>query len=278
MGTLFSLGIADDDKVTQQSTSSTTVSQGSQNPQIDTNVHKCFPLQLPSILFNWSIFLGLLLVSKRWHTPGGQFLQERCTFPRRLKTFKSLKSRKVYTSHCGTERALTRFGSSCSAILMASLTRVTTTSASSNCSSSCITCTSDSISNNENKAECSVVSCRQTVAPADGQDMQVIDDMQGRCCDIVYDPEYTTGLPERSSNLADCNFIIRMLYLNTYWLNNGLFMLLVWYVLLYVVALCVKMRYVILSIKRLLLLLGRPGQWSFSVRGGRSQQILHTSK
>jgi len=55
-------------------------------------------------------------------------------------------------------------------------------------------------------------------------------------------------------------------------------MLLVRYVLLYVVTLCVKMRYVILSIKRLLLLLGRPGQWSFSVRGGRSQQILHTSK
>ena len=148
-------------------------------------------------------------------------------FPASIKTFKSLKSRKVYTSHCGTERALTRFGSSCSAILMASLTRVTTTSASSNCSSSCITCTSNSISNNENKAQCSVVSCRQTVAPADGQDMQVIDDMQGRCCDSVYDPEYTTGLPERSSNLVDCNFIIRMLYLNTYWLNNGLFMLLV---------------------------------------------------
>jgi len=46
--------------------------------------------------------------------------------------------------------------------------------------------------------------------------------------------------------------IIRMLYLNAYWLNNGLFMLLICYVLLYVVVLCVKMRYVILSIKRLL--------------------------
>ena len=44
-----------------------------------------------------------------------------------------------------------------------------------------------------------------------------------------------------------------MLYLNAYRLNNGLFMLLVCYVLLYVVALCVKMRYVILSIKRLLI-------------------------
>jgi len=42
-----------------------------------------------------------------------------------------------------------------------------------------------------------------------------------------------------------------MLYMNAYWLNNGLFMLLVRYVLLYVVALCVKMRYVILCIKRL---------------------------
>ena len=30
-------------------------------------------------------------------------------------------------------------------------------------------------------------------------------------------------LPERSSNLVDCNFIIRTLYLNAYWLNNGLF-------------------------------------------------------
>ena len=60
-------------------------------------------------------------------------------------------------------------------------------------------------------------------------------------------------LPEKSSNLVDCNFIIRMLYLNAYWLNNGLFMLLVCYVLLYVVALCVKMRCVILCIKRLLI-------------------------
>jgi len=60
-------------------------------------------------------------------------------------------------------------------------------------------------------------------------------------------------LPEKSSNLVDCNFIIRMLYLNAYWLNNGLFMLLICYVLLYVVALCVKMRYVILCIKRLLI-------------------------
>ena len=71
---------------------------------------------------------------------------------------------------------------------------------------------------------------------------------------MVYDPEYMTGLPERSSNLVDCNFIIRMLYLNAYWLNNGLFMLLVCYVLLYVVALCVKMRYAILCIKRLFIL------------------------
>jgi len=37
--------------------------------------------------------------------------------------------------------------------------------------------------------------------------------------DMVYDPEYTT---ERTSNLVDCNFIIRMLYLNAYWLNIGL--------------------------------------------------------
>ena len=29
-------------------------------------------------------------------------------------------------------------------------------------------------------------------------------------------------LPERKSNLVDCNFIIRMLYLNAYWLNIGL--------------------------------------------------------
>jgi len=29
-------------------------------------------------------------------------------------------------------------------------------------------------------------------------------------------------LPERTSNLVDCNFIIRMLYLNPYWLNIGL--------------------------------------------------------
>jgi len=29
-------------------------------------------------------------------------------------------------------------------------------------------------------------------------------------------------LPKRTSNLVDCNFIIRMLYLNAYWLNIGL--------------------------------------------------------
>ena len=29
-------------------------------------------------------------------------------------------------------------------------------------------------------------------------------------------------LPERNSNLVDCNFITRMLYLNAYWLNIGL--------------------------------------------------------
>jgi len=34
--------------------------------------------------------------------------------------------------------------------------------------------------------------------------------------DMVYDPEYTTGLYQRTSNLVDCNFIIRMLYLNAY--------------------------------------------------------------
>ena len=60
-------------------------------------------------------------------------------------------------------------------------------------------------------------------------------------------------LPERSSNLVDCNFTIRTLYLNAYWLNNRFFTLLVCYVLLYVVALCAKMRHVILSIKRLLI-------------------------
>ena len=30
---------------------------------------------------------------------------------------------------------------------------------------------------------------------------------------IIYDPEYMT---ERSSNIVDCNFIIRMLYMNAY--------------------------------------------------------------
>jgi len=60
-------------------------------------------------------------------------------------------------------------------------------------------------------------------------------------------------LPERSSNIVDCNFIIRMLYMNAYWLNNGLFYVtsMLCFTLLYVVALCVKMRYVILCIKRL---------------------------
>ena len=62
-------------------------------------------------------------------------------------------------------------------------------------------------------------------------------------------------LPERSSNFVDCNFIIRMLYMNAYWLNNGLFYVtsMLCFTLLYVVALCVKMRYVILCIKRLLI-------------------------
>ena len=35
--------------------------------------------------------------------------------------------------------------------------------------------------------------------------------------DMVYDPEYTTKLYQRkTSNLGDCNFIIRMLYVNAY--------------------------------------------------------------
>ena len=54
---------------------------------------------------------------------------------------------------------------------------------------------------------------------------------------------------QNESIRIDCNVIIRMLNLNAYWLNNRL----VCYVLLYVVALCVKMRYVILCIKRLLI-------------------------
>jgi len=62
-------------------------------------------------------------------------------------------------------------------------------------------------------------------------------------------------LQERSSNLVDCNFIIRMLYMNAYWLNNGLFYVtsMLCFTLLYVVALCFKMRYLILCIKRLLI-------------------------
>jgi len=62
-------------------------------------------------------------------------------------------------------------------------------------------------------------------------------------------------LPERSSNFVDCNFIIRMLYLNAYWLNNVLFYVtsMLCFTVAYVVALCVKMRYVILCIKRLLI-------------------------
>ena len=53
----------------------------------------------------------------------------------------------------------------------------------------------------------------------------------------------------------DCNFIIRMLYMNAYWSNNGLFYVtsMLCFTLLYVVALCVKMCYVILCIKRLLI-------------------------
>jgi len=54
---------------------------------------------------------------------------------------------------------------------------------------------------------------------------------------------------QNESIRIDCNVIIRMLNLNAYWLNNRL----VCYVLLYVVALCVKMRYVIVCIKRLLI-------------------------
>jgi len=62
-------------------------------------------------------------------------------------------------------------------------------------------------------------------------------------------------LPERTSNLVDCNFIVRMLYLNAYWLNIGLRYK---YVIFFTVCRryishCVKMRYVILSIKRLLI-------------------------
>ena len=34
--------------------------------------------------------------------------------------------------------------------------------------------------------------------------------------DMVYYPEYDRTLPERSSNIVDCNFIIRMLYMNAY--------------------------------------------------------------
>ena len=60
-------------------------------------------------------------------------------------------------------------------------------------------------------------------------------------------------LPEKTSNLVNCNFIIRMLYLNAYWLNIGLrYKYVIFYCMssLYL-SLCVKMRYVILSIKRL---------------------------
>ena len=53
-------------------------------------------------------------------------------------------------------------------------------------------------------------------------------------------------LPQRKSHLADCNFIIRMLYLNAYWQS---FLTTVLMLSLVACSLCVRMRFVILSIK-----------------------------